>query len=48
MLKLFYELLDEKNRFSYRAVVSKIELQAIKKVRNFPFLWDKAWIDSEK
>ena len=48
-VELFYELLDEKIDLVIEQLLARFELQAIKKVRNFPFLMGQGvWIDSEK
>lgn len=48
-IKLFYELLDEKIDLVIEQLLARFELQAVKKVRNFPFLMGQGiWLDSEK
>ncbi|MDR1628301.1 MAG: anaerobic ribonucleoside triphosphate reductase [Oscillospiraceae bacterium] len=45
----FYELLDDRMELVLQQLLSRFELQAKKKVRNFPFLMGQGiWIDSDK
>ena len=48
-IETFYKLLDEKIDLVIDQLLARFELQAIKKVRNFPFLMGQGvWIDSDK
>lgn len=48
-IETFYKLLDEKIDLVIEQLLARFELQAIKKVRNFPFLMGQGvWIDSDK
>ncbi len=45
----FYKMLDEKIDLVIEQLLARFELQAVKKVRNFPFLMGQGvWIDSDK
>ena len=48
-IETFYKLLDEKIDLVIDQLLARFELQAIKKVRNFPFLMGQGvWINSDK
>lgn len=48
-IEAFYKLLDEKIDLVIEQLLARFELQAIKKVRNFPFLMGQGvWIGSDK
>ncbi len=48
-IEKFYELLDERMELVVQQLLSRFELQAKKKVRNFPFLMGQGiWMDSDK
>lgn len=48
-IETFYKLLDEKIDLVIEQLLARFELQAIKKVRNFPFLMGQGvWIGSDK
>ncbi len=48
-IDLFYKMLDEKIDLVIDQLLSRFELQAQKRVRNFPFLMGQGiWIDSDK
>lgn len=48
-IEMFYKMLDEKIDLVIEQLLSRFELQASKKVRNYPFLMGQGvWIDSEK
>jgi ribonucleoside-triphosphate reductase len=48
-IKKFYELLDEKMNLVIDQLMSRYEIQAKRRVRNFPFLMGQGiWLDSDK